>query len=117
MIPWVAGGEGDPLLAPADRQSTTDCQDGGFDPSSEPSEKREKAKEKSKKEIEAFEEATGEEKEKIEKAEALEGPHIQEPNQNDLPDGVRRRLRHGPGRHDRQPAGAASSRTSSPTRC
>ena len=92
VIPWSAGGLGDPLLRPSSRTAAYECQDGGFDPSSKPGEKKEKAKEKNKKEIEEREtvvkEGTKEEKEKVEKeekAEKLEGPHQQEPNQTGCP--------------------------------
>ncbi|HEV3318409.1 MAG TPA: hypothetical protein VG053_01585 [Solirubrobacteraceae bacterium] len=82
-IPWVAGGLGDGHLSyevPA-----YDCQDGGLDPSSNPVEEREKAKEKSKKEVEEFSGKNAEEKAKQEEAEALAGPHQQEPNQGSCP--------------------------------
>jgi hypothetical protein len=86
VVPWTAGGLGDNHLRPADRTSAYDCQDGGFDPSSKPSpEKRETAKEKTKKEKEEFLLKTVEEKEKIEAEEAREGPHPQEPNQVKCP--------------------------------
>lgn len=85
-IPWVAGGAGDPLLGLGNQTSSPDCQDGGFDPSSKPSaEQREKVKEKDKAEEEAFKEATIEEKERLETAERLQGPHIEEPNQISCP--------------------------------
>lgn len=79
MIPWTAGGAGDFHLKPADQTTATECQDGGFDPTSE--EKKEKPKEKTKKQEEEFKELTAEEKQKVLEAEALEGPHQQEPNQ------------------------------------
>jgi PKD domain len=45
VIPWSAGGYGDPLLAPLNRTSGVECQDGGFDPSSKPAlEEKEVAK-------------------------------------------------------------------------
>jgi hypothetical protein len=84
-IPWIAGGEGDPLLV-VPQKSSVDCQDGGYDPSSKPTpEKPEEAKEKTKAEEKAFEEATVAEKEKLQKTAQLEGPHIQEPNQIPCP--------------------------------
>ncbi len=43
VIPWTAGGFGDPLLSPSSRTAAYDCQDGGFDPSSKPGEKKKKA--------------------------------------------------------------------------
>jgi hypothetical protein len=85
VVPWTAGGLGDHHLLPADRTSAYDCQDGGFDPSSKPTEKRETAKEKTTKEEEEFLLKTVEEKEKLEEAEAREGPHSQEPNQVPCP--------------------------------
>jgi hypothetical protein len=92
VIPWSADGLGDPLLHPTSRTSAYNCQDGGFDPSSKPGEKKEKPKEKNTKELEEREkvvnEGTQEEKEKVEKeekAEELEGPHQQEPNQTSCP--------------------------------
>jgi hypothetical protein len=87
MIPWTAGGAGDYHLAVPNRVSGTDCQDGGFDPS-KGEEKREKAKEITEAEEKAFEEETKEQKQKTEEERALEGPHIEEPNQIGLgPDG------------------------------
>jgi hypothetical protein len=86
MIPWSAGGLGDFKLHVGNRTPGYNCQDGGFDPSSKPeAEKLEKAKEKTKPEKEAFEKATNEEKEKLKRAEELEGPHQQEPNQEGCP--------------------------------
>jgi hypothetical protein len=88
VIPWTAGGNGDYHLLKEDRKQAFDCQDGGFDPSSNPPEKKEKKREKSTKEIVEFEAKTKEEKEKQEKAEVLEEAHVQEPNQIGLgPDG------------------------------
>jgi hypothetical protein len=88
VIPWTAGGLGDYHLQIPNRTPAYDCQDGGFDPSSKPIEKREHPKEKTKKEQEAFTEATAEEKAKLKAAEEREGPHQQEPNQAGLgPDG------------------------------
>lgn len=84
-IPWSAGGFGDTHLIPGDRRAAFDCQDGGYDPSSDPAEEAEHPKEKSVKEKEEFEEATKEEKEKKEEAEAHEGKRIQEPNQVPCP--------------------------------
>jgi hypothetical protein len=88
VIPWSVGGVADYHLDPADRVQAYDCQDGGFDPSSKPAEKREKAKEMNAKEEEEFLKESPEEKAKTLKARELEGPHIQEPNQIGLgPDG------------------------------
>jgi hypothetical protein len=84
-IPWTAGGLGDPDLLEVDQRSGSDCQDGGFDPSSKPPEKKEKKTEKNTTEKAAFTAMDKEEKEKVEKAEALEEPHPQEPNQVPCP--------------------------------
>ncbi|HEY2142340.1 MAG TPA: hypothetical protein VGG98_09815 [Solirubrobacteraceae bacterium] len=81
VIPWSAGGLGNYHLRLADQTPAYDCQDGGFDPSSTPIEQKEKAKEKSTKEEEEFGKKTTEEKNKQLAAEALEGPHQEEPNQ------------------------------------
>jgi hypothetical protein len=85
MIPWTAGGLADGHIN--DEVSGYDCQDGGFDPSSKPIEEKEKAKERkieSEKEKEEHPK-NAEEKRKQEeaetKAEILQGPHQQEPNQ------------------------------------
>lgn len=53
VIPWSAGGYGDPLLGTADQVSGYECQDGGFDPSSKPAgEEKEVAKVNAKEEEE-----------------------------------------------------------------
>jgi hypothetical protein len=85
VIPWSAGGEADGHLTAKDQRPAFDCQDGGFDPSSKPIEKREAKKEKTKAEEEAFEKMNAEEKAEVEKREALEGPHQEEPNQGTCP--------------------------------
>ena len=64
-----------------ERQKAYACQDGGFDPSSSPTEQHEKIKEMSPAEAEAFEKANKEEKDETEHARQLEGPHQEEPNQ------------------------------------
>ncbi len=86
MIPWTAGGLGNADVFP--QNPAYDCQDGGFDPTSEPTlEKKEKAKEKkieSEKEKEEHpknEEEKKEQEAKEQEAKILEGPHQQEPNQ------------------------------------
>ena len=80
-IPWVA-------LSPQ-AEPGYECQDGGYDPSSKPPEEAEAPKEKTAKEEEEFAKDTKKEKEAIIKAEELEGPHIEEPNQDGLsPDGT-----------------------------
>ncbi len=53
VIPWSAGGLGDPLLASGNQTPGYDCQDGGFDPSSKPvAEEKEVAKVNAKEEEE-----------------------------------------------------------------
>lgn len=81
MVPWTAGGLGNPHLLPADQRAAYDCQDGGFNPASKPIEEPETAPERTPTEIKEFEEASEEEKKKKEGEEALKGPHAQEPNQ------------------------------------
>ncbi len=81
VVPWTAGGQGDWHLAFEDQTPAFACQDGGFNPTSEPPELKEEAKQKTTKEEEEFNEKTPEEKEKALKAERLEGPHEEEPNQ------------------------------------
>ncbi len=83
-IPWSAGGLGDLHLQEADRRPGYDCQDGGFDQTTNPPES-ERAKEETKAEKEEFANATKEEKEEKEEANALAGPHAQEPNQGECP--------------------------------
>jgi hypothetical protein len=93
VIPWIAGGLGDGHLAPVDQTATEayKCQDGGFDPSSEPTGKKEKAKEnkieseKEKEEKTRNHEEEEEQKKKQKEAVELEGPHQQEPNQVSCP--------------------------------
>jgi hypothetical protein len=90
VIPWTAGGQADGHLRANDRRSGVDCQDGGFNPSSDPPEEREKPKQKTKKQEEELAEKTPEEQQKAKEVEALEGPHTEEPNQptnNTGPDG------------------------------
>jgi len=88
MIPWTAGGVGDYHLVGGDETQAYDCQDGGYDPSSNPAEKKEKAKERNAAEEEAFKRESKEEQARSEKAQRLEGPHVEEPNQIGLgPDG------------------------------
>ena len=86
-IPWIAGGFGDGHLAPMDRTSGYECQDGGFDPSSKPIEEKEHIKAHTKKEEEEFSKETPQETREREEAEALEleKPHQQEPNQQTCP--------------------------------
>jgi hypothetical protein len=82
-IPWSAGYEGHPWdFAPeaGDAGQAYDCQDGGWNVEGH-EEKFEKPKEISKAEEELFAGQTPEEQEKTLKKRSLEGPHIQEPNQ------------------------------------
>lgn len=44
VIPWSAGGLGDYHLTPSDQTPAYDCQDGGFDPTSNPIEEKEHVK-------------------------------------------------------------------------
>jgi hypothetical protein len=85
VIPWVAGGFADPHLTFADQLPGFECQDGGFDPTSEPPGKHEKAHERSTSEEEAFAKMNKEEKEAVEEKEKYEGPHEQQPNQLSCP--------------------------------
>ena len=86
VIPWTAGGVADGQLNPVDQTEAPECQDGGFDPTSKPQiEKFEEVKEKSKEEEEAFEKMTLPEKEAALLKELLEGPHVQEPEQQPCP--------------------------------
>jgi hypothetical protein len=90
VIPWIAGGLGDYHLGPKDQEQSGDaCQDGGFNPASQPeAEEQEHAKEETAAEKEAFEKMDKEEQDKKLKERALQGPHQQEPNQIGLgPDG------------------------------
>ncbi len=82
-IPWIAGGFGDGHLAPVDRTTGYECQDGGFNPTSKPIEEKEKIKPHTKKEEEEFEKESVQERREREEAEELEleKPHEQEPNQ------------------------------------
>jgi hypothetical protein len=86
VIPWTAGGYGNWKLLEVDQTPGWDCQDGGYTPAKHGhGYEQEKAKEKTKKEEEAFKEMDGEEKKEAEEAERLEGPHEQEPNQQTCP--------------------------------
>jgi PKD domain-containing protein len=88
VIPWTAGGLGDTHLdhfEETDELPAYDCQDGGYDPSSKPVEKREEKKEKTAQEITEAKNKTLKQQEEAEDAEKLEGPHQQEPNQVKCP--------------------------------
>jgi hypothetical protein len=80
-IPWSAGGLADGHLRANDQLPAYWCQDGGYNPLSEPIEELEKPKEKTEQEQQEFKKKTKEEQKKQEEAEALEGPHQEEPNQ------------------------------------
>lgn len=86
VIPWTAGGLGDGHLTINDEKTPAfACQDGGWDPSSNPVEEHEKKKVKGTKELKEIEEKSPEEQAKIKKTEELEGPHQEEPNQVKCP--------------------------------
>jgi hypothetical protein len=86
-IPWIAGGFGDGHLAPEDRTTGYECQDGGFNPSSKPIEEKEEKKEPTPLEEEEFAKKSAKEKREQKEAEELEleKPHEQEPNQQTCP--------------------------------
>jgi hypothetical protein len=81
VIPWSAGGYADGHLALEDERPGYECQDGGFNPASNPIEQLEEKKEKTKEEKEEDKKKTLKEQREIEKAEELEGPHEEQPNQ------------------------------------
>jgi hypothetical protein len=85
VIPWTAGGYGNYKLLEVDQTPGWDCQDGGINPSGKHGYELEEIKEKNTKEKEEFNEKDNEEKAEAEEAEILEGPHEQEPNQQDCP--------------------------------
>lgn len=82
-IPWTAGGFGTNEFEPAG--SGHDCQDGGFEPNSQPGELavKEQVHPRTPKEEEEFAKKSPQEKREQEEAEALglQGPHAQQPNQ------------------------------------
>jgi PKD domain-containing protein len=80
-IPWTAGTIADGHMGSDALLPGYMCQDGGYNPTSEPPEQKEKEKERTKKQEEEYNEGNGEQKRKILEAEALEGPHQEEPNQ------------------------------------
>ncbi len=92
VIPWTAGNFGSYQLSGTPMPLAYPCQDGGFNPASKPGpEQLEEAKKLTTKEIEEFEAATVEEKEKKDRERLLEEPHAEEPNQllNEVgPDGA-----------------------------
>ena len=82
VIPWTAGVLADGHYPVSDQSQEFECQDGGFNPASKPIEHREAAKEETKKQEEEEEaKETPEEKANKAKGKALEGPHVEEPNQ------------------------------------
>jgi hypothetical protein len=87
MIPWTAGGAGDYQLGPTDETQGYACQDGGFQPATEPGAieilEKETQKVRSPKEEQEFDEKNTEEKRQQLEAEelGLKGPHNEEPNQ------------------------------------
>lgn len=86
-IPWSAGYEGHPWdfwPGSSDAGQAYDCQDGGWYVS-DGVPRAEQEKELTKAEKEHAKEATAKEKEEEEKARRLEGPHIEEPNQEASP--------------------------------
>jgi len=85
-IPWVAGREGGPwsyLPGLSGQGQAYDCQDGGWNPE-KGEENPEEPRELSEKELEELAKATKKQKEEAAKARTLEGPHIEEPNQEEL---------------------------------
>jgi hypothetical protein len=87
VIPWTAGGYGDNKLEESDRRPGWDCQDGGFNPAGKHGgeEYEEEKAERNKAEEEEFNKKDLEEKEEVELARNLEGPHEEEPNQQECP--------------------------------
>jgi hypothetical protein len=83
VIPWTAGGFGDPKLKASNETISVSCQDGGHDWTHNGA--KEKKKTKSAKEKTAFEEMNEEEKHKVERAEEMEGAHQEQPNQAPCP--------------------------------
>jgi hypothetical protein len=82
VIPWTAGGLADGHLAEGDeRGGGYACQDGGYNPTSNPIELLEEKKEKTAQQEKEIGEKTLEEQKKIRTSEALEGPHEEQPNQ------------------------------------
>jgi uncharacterized membrane protein YgcG len=94
VIPWTAGGVGDGQLAAADQREEYLCQDGGFDPTSKPTELKESTPkfapppeprgEHSGGEAEYLAWGT-EEKEAWLRGQEPAGPHVEEPNQVKCP--------------------------------
>ena len=87
-IPWTAGTLGLSGYNPGARVYKTafDCQDGGFNPEKH-NEVREKEKELSEEEEKTLEKDTAEKRAEAEKIRRLEGPHQEEPNQEEGEEG------------------------------
>ncbi|HEV7586341.1 MAG TPA: PKD domain-containing protein [Solirubrobacteraceae bacterium] len=84
VVPWVAGRAGRGTNSLVTSQAAY-CQDGGWNPSSHPSMEREQVKTRNAQEEKEFEAKTPVEREELEKLKALQGPHIEEPNQLPCP--------------------------------
>jgi hypothetical protein len=83
-VPWTAGAAGKGRGSMITGQAAY-CQDGGWNPSSKPPMEREKIKLRNAQEQKEFEAKTPEERQQIEELKALQGPHVQEPNQLPCP--------------------------------
>lgn len=82
VIPWTAGGMGAYTGSPPYGEPAYDCQDGGFNPTSNPNiEEKEHPTEHTQAEAEAIAKMTKEQKKIQQEKEAREGPHEEEPNQ------------------------------------
>jgi hypothetical protein len=82
VIPWTAGGAGDPLLQPLDRTHLGwECQDAGINPAGTHGYEVEKVEKKGEEEIAAWEALSAEQKEEAELPKLIEGPHMEQPNQ------------------------------------
>jgi hypothetical protein len=84
VVPWVAGFAGNGVASNTYGQAAY-CQDGGWNPSTNPAEEREKVRPRTPTEQEEFLKKTPEEQLKIEEQKSLQGPHDQEPNQGPCP--------------------------------
>jgi hypothetical protein len=84
VIPWTAGGYGNNDLEEADQTPGWACQDGGIN-ASEHGYELEETQEETAAEEEAFEKMNKKEKKAAIEAKELEGPHEQEPNQQECP--------------------------------
>lgn len=84
VIPWTAGGAGDGKLLARDQRPGMECQDAGIYASGH-GYKLEEEKARNAQETEEFEKKDEQEKREAEESRALEGPHLQEPNQEECP--------------------------------